>query len=415
MTLNTYILWKENKQTHARFPEGDTRPLEKDESLNVSGAGRRAVFMAPSTDFIRRSHPKPFGEMAKLYKILPGMLHQSLFKKTKLRSLIVPSALAKGQFSSFSLEEEHLQNFVSEAGSHISPIVHVVPMAMGAVQYASNKTHSIIIAPEGEGVTLSLFTPAKQLIEFRHIAKKAPLPDIKQTLQAWTANLKDIKVMNLTTRKVTAPEGAELETIKADENPLVHGFYNFLTEGGSSPMLNVWDPNSIKALTALSLGLKWPLRVAIVSGLLLVGLQTAITYKTEESQAAYNTAIETVFNEALPDTPMVEAPLQMSRRANELAVMTGTLVGREDVLLENLLAFQNHVKTSELTLTLERFQLSESSLSMNGAVAGLSQVDTLENVVEASFPEWDASVKDVKLNAGGKATFILTATVDQES
>jgi len=214
MTLNTYILWKENKQTHARFPEGDTRPLEKDESLNVSGAGRRAVFMAPSADFIRRSHPKPFGEMAKLYKILPGMLHQSLFKKTKLRSLIVPSALAKGQFSSFSLEEEHLQNFVSEAGSHISPIVHVVPMAMGAVPYASNKTHSIIIAPEGEGVTLSLFTPAKQLIEFRHIAKKAPLPDIKQTLQAWTANLKDIKVVNLTTRKVTAPEGAELETIK---------------------------------------------------------------------------------------------------------------------------------------------------------------------------------------------------------
>ncbi|MEC9291230.1 MAG: hypothetical protein VX730_02400 [Pseudomonadota bacterium] len=415
MTLNTYILWKENNQTHARFPEGDTRPLEKKESLNISGSGRRAVFMAPSADFIRRSHPKPFGEMAKLYKILPGMLHQSLFKKTKLRSLIVPAALQKGQFSSFSLEEEQLQAFVNEAGAHISPVVHVVPMAMGAMHYATGKTHSIVVAPEGEGVTVSLFTPEKQLIEFRHIAKKAPLPDIKQTLQAWTANLKDVTVVNLTTRKVTAPEGAELKTVKTEESPLVHGFYHALTEGEKSPMLNVWDPNSIKALTALSQGLKWPLRVAIVSGLILVALQTAISMKIERSNAAYDGAIETVFNEALPDTPMVEAPLQMSRRANELAVMTGTVVGREDVLLENLLAFQNNVNASELTLTLERFQLSGTSLSMNGAVAGLSQVDMLETIVEESFPEWDASVKDVKLNAGGKATFILTANVDQES
>ncbi len=410
MTLNTYILWQENEQIHARFPEGDTRALANGESLNISGSGRRAIFMAPSADFIRRSHPKPFSEIAKLYKILPGLLHQSLFKRTKLRSLIVPAALSKGQFMSFSLEEEQLKKFVQTAGAHISPVVHVVPMALGAAHYAIEGQYSIVIIPEGDGVTLSLFTQAKQLVEFRHIAKKLPLTDIKQTLQAWTASLDGVQVVNLTTRKVTAPDGAELTTVKVKDEPaLVHGFYQSITESTPPAMMNVWDPNSIKALTALSYSLKWPLRIAIVSGLLITALQTVISYKTEQSKASYSAAIESVFNEALPDTPMIEAPLQMSRRASELAVMTGTLVGREDVLLENLMALQSGIQESEILLTLERFQLSADALSMHGAVAGLSQVDDLETLVSESFPQWRATVKDVKLNAGGKATFILTA------
>lgn len=410
----TIATWDNNKLTLiSQEKKSDTpvifSPSQKN-SASISTAEKIALAIDEGV-MIRRSHIKPFDSRRQLKKILPSFLTDKLFKtnaNTPQHSLFVSDSLEKNKFNSFTLLDTYCTDILEKTSLQVGPVTRLIPQITGLSYYIPKNERGIVVWKNGENTSVAYFNKTHQLIDFRKLSNIRWQKEATLTLSTWLSLVPGTAIYTLGNPVI--PQNfktlaKEVELPKKINTSLAASYG--LSQIGISDQFSfpVLDPMLAKRLTGFS---SWGWKIIGVAGLATVIAVSTSGYnywKTKKQYAAYEKAVESIFNESLPGVPMIDAPLQMTRRANELALaMGGGMVNKTPLSLE-LVALQEQLNASELNISLDELLMTDKNLTMRGLSGALSDVDEIQNILKEVFPHSTVKLINAQMGNNGRVEF----------
>lgn len=337
--------------------------------------------------FSRRFHPRPFDNKDKLKKILPTFLADSLFSDSKNSKSIATVALQKTPtFSSFSIKQNILDDFVHKTGSKASPVVETLPLPLGLAYYAPKNTSAIIVASLNDNVVSAFVGDTGEIKDFRTVSKEKWAKEVNLTICGWKTN-ENIKVYSIGC--VYIPQGIKTESIKIPQNipenlAVLNGIMQMSKTSSLGQVINTLDKTTLNNKVNFYKKLVKPL---ILAGLLTafamanVYLESYTLQKTADDVQQQKSAI---FTEVLPNTPQIDAVAQISRRLSELSYANGEKIITGTPLTQQITELQKQLADSKINLKINEISVSDTGFSLRGILKNLSDVEKVKQALASA-------------------------------
>lgn len=381
MELNQKIAWWEGSELKLFHAKGD--------SIVESGIGNTgyATLVLPGEIFSRRFHPRPFMNRDKLKKILPTFLLDNLFnEKGGSKSIATMGVLKTPSFSSFSVSEDMLNDFVNKTGIKISPVVETVPLPLGLAFYAPKGETSIVIAPTVTGVIASLVGDTGEVKDFRCLNKEKWQKEAGLTICGWNTS-KNIKVYSI--GSVFIPSNFNFISVKMPQNMLaemaalngIAQLYNGkIVKNTISTSDTTTQQNKYKFFRSLLL----PLTTASVFTLFVLGNLWFSSYSMDSKVSEMEAETSALFAEVLPNVPLVDAVAQISRRLSEVSYASGEKIMASAPLTEQISNLQKQLDSENLPVKVSEISLSNDGFRFRGLLTNLSDVDKVKKALSVA-------------------------------
>lgn len=377
--INQYIAWW----------EGSSLKLfqAKDEAIEEVVDSQDAAYttlVLPGEVFSRRFHPRPFLNRDKLKKILPTFLLDSLFGgQSKVQNIITLGIEKIPSFTSFSVKEEMLQDFVEKTGKRISPVVEVLPLPFGLTYYAPKGQTSIVVAPTTTGVIAALVADTGEVKDFRSTTAEKWQKEAMLTICGWKAH-GNIIVYSI--GNVFVPHDINQKSVKIAQNipaesAALNGIAQLYKNEGLSTVIPSKDGTSQQRKHKFFQSLLVPMVASGVITLLALGTSLFEQYQVTAAAEQAEAEVTAVFEEVLPNTPMVDAVAQISRRLSELSYASGEKIMVTTPVTEQMAELQKALSASGISLDMTEISLTSDSFKLRGMLTNLSDVERVKQAL----------------------------------
>lgn len=390
------------------------------DSVVSSDLPKRAVLALPGELFARRFHVRPFESKRALGKILPSSLENMLFAgQESCQNVHLTRSVEAHKFTSYSVDSDVLADYVNKSSDMISPILNAVPLPMGLSFYAKDDVATVVITPCDAGVMMACMNAEKTMVDFRVLSEKKWKSQAHLTLQTWLNFMDDAVILlsDLIKAPALLPKGIKerIEPLQvpngiAPDQLAMYGLLQMSESKLDAPLsLPVKDKSTRVSLNNIFTKLNKALWVG-VAAMLVAGVHWGYgSYNYNQEAFKIGVGIERAFDEALPNSPLIDAPLQMTRRVNELALLAGNSLVNVSPLGGQLVHLQEQLLEAEISMTLDEVSMSRENVRLRGQLASLSRVDELQNVMRSIFEGYKIELKSAQIGEAGKVDFHVEA------
>lgn len=381
---------------------------DKNELVDIPAAPKNipAVVAFEEALPLRATHPRPFTAGRKLARILPSLLRDSLptpFTTTPLASLFHPQSAEANRFTSFSFPSDVLDNYCQQGRAQGFLVRDITPAFMGLAGLVPPGQPAIALCPTANGYVLAAVIDGKNKIrDIRQLPLATYRSQLLATLRTW------LETLPAGTR-IHHPPVIDIPLELAEKSTPLSGpphlsadrlLYWGLLMQAKHKILG-FAPSGQTAFTLPPL-LK-PLAAVLVVSVLFYGLLLYQTYTLNNTLAAHEQAVEDLFAQALPNIPIVDAKLQLTRRAQELGQTSGG--APSNGIAGNLTTLAQ--ATQAIDTIADDITLTTSSLRLRGSVPSLTDAEALKTSLQKNFAALNIQLKAANVNPNGRVDFVI--------
>lgn len=367
----------------------------------------------------RRQCLKPFSNPFKLARILPNLLTDKRLAQGDIQTDL-PTFFTIGDkiLTSYTISAEALSDSLNRVEGLSKGVLGATVLPFGLLPYAPKGKASILLSPAPDSTLLTLFVDGNgNARDFRQFLPEQWKAEGVLTLRGWQqAEAADIYAaagVKLTALpKSLSKTVMPLALAKSSTKPemlAVEGLAQ-LAKKGTLPILRILDKTTRHKLVQLCQKMRlWSVLVIFSLGVFVGALMNenaVLTQRAENQQKA----VEGLFKTALPKTPLVDAPVQLSRRVGALRRVAGVATETSAATLPaQLLALHQVIQQAGLQPVFDDVQMTEDKLMLRGQLAALAEVDTLQALLQDIYPNRRMVLQNTNLEGRGRVTFQIQA------
>jgi hypothetical protein len=376
-----------------------------------NGANGYTTLVLPGEVFSRRFHPRPFMNRDKLKKILPTFLLDSLLNEKSSPQSIASLGIQKTPaFTSFSVREDMLNDFVHKTGAKASPVVETVPLPVGLSFYVPKGEVAIVVAPTSTGVIAALIGDTGEVKDFRCVQSGKWKREANLTICGWKAsgNINVYSIGSVFIPKNINSISVELPQSVPVEMAALNGIAQLYKKEHVETVLPAMDNTTQQHKQRFFKSLLVPLAGATVFTLFALANSWISGYTMEAQMAKAESEMEATFQSVLPNTPLVDPVAQVSRRLSELSYSAGEKIMVSAPLTEQITALQDKLKVENLFVRVNEVAVSSDSFKFRGTLNSLSDVDKVKNALATTSGK-SVTLHHAQMVQGGKVDFYMEA------